>query len=417
MTIMESVETVVIGAGHGGLSPSYFLQQHGREHIVLDKAGFPGNAWRSERWDSFTFVSPNWSFQLPGGEYDGPEPDGYMSREELVARFTAYVTKYRLPVAYNTCVTSVQPLEDKGFLVRTPGKDYRARNVITANGWFQAAKRPQFAGKVSPSIFQLHSSQYRNPQTLPPGAVLVVGSGQSGAQIAEELNQSGRKVFLATGTAPHSPRRYRGKDIFNWMVESGFVDQTFEHMQNLGRPFVGPLISGKAGGHALNLHIFHRDGVILLGHVRDFEDGKLIIEPDLKENLRKADMGMKFTLEQIDHYIQRAGVDAPDETYPILTDGYQAGERTSLDLQAEGISTIIWACGYSYDSSIFSFPVTDRFGLPDAPNGVSQKYPGLFFSGFPFMPGLKSGFVAGVAKTAGYVAQRITERAMGAVAV
>jgi putative flavoprotein involved in K+ transport len=238
--------------------------------------------------------------------------------------------------------------------------------------------------------------------------VLVVGSGQSGAQIAEELYQSGRKVFLATGTAPHSPRRYRGKDIFTWIVESGFADQTWEQMQFLGRPFVAPMFSGKDGGHALNLHKFYRDGVILLGHARDYTDGKLILAPDLKENLGKADTGQKFMLKNIDGYIQRAGVDAPPEDLPALMDGYQAPEITTLDLQAEGIHTIIWACGYSYDSSMFQFPVLHQSGLPDAPLGASNTYPGLYFVGFPFLPTLKSGFVVGVAQCAAYVVDRIS---------
>ena len=194
--MVESIETVIIGAGHAGLSTSYFLKQQGREHLVLDKASKPGDLWRSQRWDSFTFVSPNWTFQLPGGEYDGPDPDGFMTRDEIVGRLEKYVEKHQLPIAFNTRVTSVQPVDGRGFLVQTQEKDYHARNVVAANGWFQVGKTPPFAAKIPPSILQLHSSSYRNPQSLPPGAVLVVGSGQSGAQIAEELYQSGRKVFL-----------------------------------------------------------------------------------------------------------------------------------------------------------------------------------------------------------------------------
>ena len=221
-----------------------------------------------------------------------------MTRDELVGRFDRYAEKYQLPIAFNTLVTSVQPVDDRGFLVQTQEKDYHARNVVAANGWFQVGKTPPFAGKIPASILQIHSSSYRNPQSLPPGAVLVAGSGQSGAQIAEELYQSGRKVFLATGTAPHTPRRYRGKDVFRWMVESGFTDQTFEQLQFMGRSFVAPMFSGKDGGHALNLHKFYRDGVILLGHARDYVDGRLILAPDLKENLGKADMGQKMHTEK-----------------------------------------------------------------------------------------------------------------------
>jgi putative flavoprotein involved in K+ transport len=401
--MVDSIETVVIGAGQAGLSTSYALKQQGREHIILDKAGSPGNSWRSERWDSFTFVSPNWTFKLPGGEYDGPDPDGFMTRAELISRFDRHVEKHQLPVAYNSQVTSVLPVDGGDFLVQTQDKEYRARNVVAANGWFQVGKIPPYSDKIPPSILQFHTSKYRNPQSIPPGAVLVIGSGQSGAQISEELFQSGRKVYLATGVAPHSPRRYRGKDIFHWIYDSGFANQTFEQLRFAGRDFVAPMVSGKDGGHALNLHMFYREGVILLGHARDCVDGKLILAPDLKENLGKADQAQKMILRKFDDYIQRAGVNAPPEDLPAMMDGYKAPEITTLDLQAEGISTIIWACGYSYDASMFKFPVLNQFGLPDAPSGASSTYPGLYFVGFPFLPTLDSGFFTGIAKNTALV--------------
>ncbi len=412
--MVETIDTVIIGAGHAGLSTSYMLKQQGREHTVLDKAGRPGNAWRSERWDSFTFVTPNWSFQIPGGEYDGPDPDGFMTRDELADRFDRYVEKHELPLTYHARVTAVQPRDGKGFLVRTETRDYQARNVVAANGWFQVGKKPDFASKIPADILQLHSSSYRNPQSLPPGAVLVIGSAQSGAQIVEDLYRSGRKVYLATGTAPHAPRRYRGKDILRWFIDSGFVDQTWEQMQYLGHPFVAPMVSGKNGGHALNLHQFYREGVILLGHARDYVDGKILFAPDLKTNLDKADTGQKLMINNIDDYIRRAGVDAPLEEIPTLTDGYQAPEITSLDLRREAIRTIIWSSGFSYDASIFQFPVLkNQSGLPDAPQGASRTYPGLYFAGFPFLPGLISGLVGGITQTATYIAEKISEKQRG----
>ena len=405
--MIESIETVIIGAGQAGLATSYALKQHGREHIILDKASAPGNSWRSERWDSFTFVSPNWTFLLPGGEYDGSDPDGFMTRDELVRRFEQYAEKYHLPIAFNTQVISVQQVEGSGYLVKTLDKEYHTRNVVAATGWFQLGKIPSFADKIPSSILQFHTSKYRNPQSLPPGAVLVVGSGQSGAQIAEELYQSGRKVFLATGVAPHAPRRYRGKDIFRWLYDSGFIGQTFEQLSFQGREFVAPMISGKDGGHALNLHKFYREGAILLGRTLDVVDGKLVLAPDLKENLGKADMGQKMIVKNFDAYIQRAGLDAPLEDLPVWKDGYQAPEITSLDLQAEGINTVIWACGYTYDPSIFKFSFLDKNGIPDAPLGVSSTYPGLFFAGIPFLPSLGSGFFLHVAKNTSLIVERV----------
>ena len=407
--MVENIETVIIGAGHAGLAASYVLKQRGREHIILDKASQAGDSWHSQRWDSFTFISPNWTFRLPGSEYDGPEPDGFMARDEIVDRLGNHAKKYNLPIAYETSVTSILPLNE-GYIVKTLEKDYQARNVVVANGWFQSGTRPEFASKIPASVLQIHSSGYHNPQALPPGAVLVVGSGQSGSQIVDELLETGRKVFLATGTAPHAPRWYRGKDIFDWIYASGFADQTFEQMAVFGKAFTAPMLSGKSGGRTLSLHKFQRDGVVLLGHAKDYLGGELIFAPDLKENVTKADMGQKFLLKRIDDYILREKLDAPMEELPSQMDAYKAQEFSSLNLEKEGISTIIWACGYSYDPSIFPFPVLDRFGLPDAPMGASTVHPGLFFIGFPFLPTLSSGFVAGVGKCAAFLGEKVDER-------
>lgn len=410
--MVETIETVIVGGGQAGLSTSYFLKQHGREHIVLERSALPGNAWRNERWDSFTFVTPNWTFLLPAGEYDGPDPDGFMTRAEIVRRFEQYTARHGLPVAFNTRVTSIQPADGSGFLVHTQDKDYRARNVVVANGVFSAKNRPEFAAKIPASIRQLHTGDYKNSEALPPGAVLVVGSAQSGAQVAEELYQSGRKVYLATGAAPHAPRRYRGKDIFTWLLESGFFDRPFEQFKFMGKRFVAPSISGKDGGHALNLHQFACDGVILLGHALDFMDGKMILAPDLKENLEKADRGQKLVLGFIDAYIERAGLDVPPEEIPDRMEGYQAPDITALDLAAEGIRTIIWGVGYGYDAAILSLPrlTLSPAAPPDAPRGVSRDYPGLYFAGFPFLPSFKTGILVGIVDCAQYIAGHIAGR-------
>ena len=380
----ESIDTVIIGGGQAGLSVSYYLTQASRENIILEKSKHPGNAWRNQRWDSFTLVTPNWSFQLPGGEYQGDDPNGYMKQDEIVKRFEDYVERYHLPVAYNSLVTQVELQGEGCYCVRTPEKEYYAGNVVIANGFFQEGMVPDFAAKIPNSILQMHSSSYRNPQALPEGAVLVVGSGQSGMQIAEEIYKDGRRVFLATSGAPRAPRRYRGKDIFEWLYLSGFFDQTFENFFSSGRrKFVPPHMTGKDGGHTLKSHQFFRDGVTLLGHARHYEDGKLIFARDLIENLNKSDGGEKMLLRSIDEFIQRTGLNTPQEQILELADAYQAPESTALDLPAEGISTIIWACGYHYDASIISLPILNEFGFPAAQRGVSN-YPGLYFAGIPF---------------------------------
>ncbi len=420
----ESIHTIIVGGGQAGLSASYFLKKLALEHLVLDKAAQPADAWRNQRWDSFTLVTPNFSFRLPGAEYQGPDPHGFMKREEIVRRFEDYVRENELPVSYGVEAQCVQPEEGKsGWLVRTAGRDgkgswlvrtsqrdYRARNVIIANGWFRVPKTPAFAARIPASIRQLQSGSYRNPQSIPPGAVLVIGSGQTGVQITEELYRSGRKVYLATGGAPRSPRRYRGKDIFEWLSQSGFFERPIEMFSHLpGRLFIAPQVTGRDGGHGLNLHQFHRDGVTLLGHARDYIDGQMIFAADLKENLARSDQGEKFLLKNIDDYIQQAGLNVPEEHLPALDDGYQAPEITSLDLQAAGITSIIWASGFRYDCSLVRLPVQDEYGYPITRGGVSS-YPGLYFLGIPFLSKLKSGFIFGVSEDAAHITQHIAER-------
>jgi putative flavoprotein involved in K+ transport len=407
---VESVETVIIGGGQAGLSVSYYLAKAGREHVVLEKSNQPGNAWRDERWDSFTLVTPNWTFQLPGGEYQGDAPNGFMKQNEILQRFGNYVEQHHLPVAYNREVTQVKPEDGGEYYAQTASAEYLARNVVIANGFFQEGNLPDFAKDIPSSIRQLHSSSYRNPQSLPEGALLVVGSGQSGMQIAEELYQSGRKVFLATSGAPRAPRRYRGKDVFDWLILLGFFEQSFEQFLSTGRrKYVPPHVTGKDGGHTLSLHQFYRDGVQLLGHARQYQDGKLIMAGNLIENLRKSDGGEKMILKTIDDFIQRAGIDAPQEQVTEQTDAYQVPETTVLDLLAEDISAIIWASGYHYGASIMPFPVLNEFGFPDTQRGVSN-YPGLYFMGIPFQSKLKSGLLCGVAEDAEYIVEQITHR-------
>ena len=212
---MERIETVVVGGGQAGLATSYFLKQEGREHVVLEQAAQAGNAWRTGRWDSFTVVTPNWSVRMPGAEYSGPDPDGFMPRDEIVAYFEQYADRFQLPMQYSTRVVSIEQLDSSGYRVQTDTGIFEADNVVIATGFEQLPKIPPFASDLPSDITQLHSSAYRNPQSLPSGAVLVVGSAQSGCQIAEELYQSGLQVYLSTGASSgRAPRRYRGQDTF-----------------------------------------------------------------------------------------------------------------------------------------------------------------------------------------------------------
>jgi putative flavoprotein involved in K+ transport len=407
--MMEHIETVIVGGGQAGLAMSYHLKQYGREHAVLEQAEQAGSVWRKERWDSFTLVTPNWSFRLPGAEHNGANPDGFMSREEVVAYFDQCVERFQPPIQYNTRVLAVEPLDSSGYRVQTAGRSFQASNVVIATGFFQQPRMPPFAAGLSPGITQLHSSAYRNPEALPAGAVLVVGSAQSGCQIAEELYQRGRQVFLSTGTAGRVPRRYRGQDIIAWLDQAGFFDLTPEQLPPGMSKFEGiPHISGVGGGHTLNLHQFARDGVTLLGHLRGAANDTVVFAPDLHENLAKIDQFEREVLTMIDGYILEHRLDAPPEDVPQLRDGYAQPIVEEFDLKAAGITTVIWAIGYTFDYSLVKLPVQDEDGFPIQTSGVSS-YPGLYFVGMPWMPSERSGFVLGVGEAAQQIASHITE--------
>jgi putative flavoprotein involved in K+ transport len=397
----EKVETIIIGGGQGGISTSYHLKKQGRKHIVLEQSSQAASAWR-KRWDSFTLVTPNWMVRLPGAEYHGDDPDGFMPRNDVITYLENYIQKFDLPVRYGIRVTSVERI-GFGYRVKTNLGDFESANVVIATGMFQGPKIPQFSANVSSGIHQLHSSEYRNPEALTDGAVLVVGSAQSGCQIAEELYQTGRKVYLSVGRAGRGPRRYRGKDITRWMVEMGAVDKTVDQLPSPRAKFMGSSQgSGKDGGHSINLHQFARDGVVLLGHIRNIEGDRIFLAPDLYENLVKADKSETEFTEQVDAFIEKTGMDAPRENLPELEDGYQAELITELDLKAAGISTIIWATGYKFDFSLVKLPVFDEDGYPIQQRGVT-RYPSLYFVGLPFLHTFKSGLLFGVGDDAAHI--------------
>jgi putative flavoprotein involved in K+ transport len=403
---MERIETVIVGGGQAGLGTSYYLTQQGREHVVLEQAAQAGNVWRNERWDSFTLVTPNWTLKMPGAEYDGNDRDGFMPRNEVVTYFERYVDRFALPIQYNARVLAIEPTGRAGYKVITPERTYLATNVVIATGFEQHPRIPAFAADVSPTVTQLHSSRYRNPESLPAGAVLVVGSAQSGAQIAEELYQQGRSVFLSIGSAGRAPRRYRGKDVVVWLSQIGFFDITPDKLPVPKEHFAAPHVSGANGGHTLNLHQFARDGVTLLGHLRGASGDTISLAPDLHETLIRVDQFEREVQKMIDGYVQANGLDAPEEELPELRDGYEQQIVEELDLKAAGITTIIWATGYTYDFGLLKMPVFDGAGFPIQTRGVT-RHAGLYFVGMPWMPSLKTGILAGVSECAEHIASHI----------
>jgi putative flavoprotein involved in K+ transport len=404
----EQKDTIVIGGGQAGLAISYYLTQQSRNHVVLEQAAQVGNRWRNHCWDSFTWVTPNWTIRLPGAEYQGNNPDGFFTRAEIVAYFEQYAERFNLPVRYGIRAIAVEPkMEDGGYLIKTDGATFESANVVIATGLGQQPRLPSFAAQLPAEIKQLHSSEYRNPAALPPGAVLVVGSAQSGCQITEELYQSGRKVYLCVGSAVRLPRRYRSKDIFWWMNQFGLSKLKIRLPSPKTKLPAPPHLSGKDGGHSLNLHQFARDGVMLLGHLQSVQGDKIILAPDLKKNLAKADRPEAMFTKLIDLYAMITGMKLPKESLPQLRDGYEMKEILELDLKSAGINTVIWATGYQFDFSWVKVPILDSDGRPIHKRGIT-KSAGLYFLGLPWR--VKSIILLGVGDEAAYVASEIASR-------
>jgi putative flavoprotein involved in K+ transport len=408
--MIERFDTVVIGAGAAGLAMSYCLTQGGSDHIVLEKRR-AGEAWRSGKWDSFTLVSPNWTLQLPGFPYTGDDPDGYLTRDEVIRYLEDYAALFNPPVRTGVAVNEVAGAGD-GFVVETSAGPFEAANVVIATGAFQQPKIPASSARIDPEIYQLHTSQYRNPQQLPEGAVLVIGSGQSGCQITEELYRQGRKVYLCTGKVRRVPRTYRGKDIFWWGKHLGMFDQTVDTLESPADRFApNPQLTGNEGGRALNLHQFALDGVTLLGRFQDADGSRVSIAGDLMENLAACDQAAVNFKKAVDKLIEETGMQAPPaEDEPELRAGYDAEIITELDLKAAGITTIIWAAGYHRDFSWVKFPIFDEFGYPAQQRGVTTQ-PGLYFLGLQWLHTLKSSLLLGMGEDAAHIAAHIASRA------
>jgi putative flavoprotein involved in K+ transport len=402
-------DTVIVGGGQAGFAVSYYLRRQARDHLVLEQADKPAEAWRNHRWDSFALNTPNWQSRLPGAHHPGADPDGFMSRREIVAYFENYTKRFRLPVRYGARVSGVErDSQTGGYLVSIEASErIQARNVVIATGLYQKPKIPEFAAHFPAHVRQIHSDAYHNPQELLPGAALVVGSGQSGAQITEELCAAGRKVYLAVGRAGRTPRRYRGKDANWWHDRLGDYDMTVAELSSPKAKFAGkPIISGTRGGHTLNLHQFARDGVTLVGHLRGVWHGKIELAPDLHESLAAADRFEADFVKRVDAYISRAGMAAPEETLPALREGFEQPALTELDLVTAGVANVIWTTGYGFDFSLVRLPVFDADGYPIQSRGVTE-YPGLFFVGLPWLHNAKSGLIYGVSEDAAYVAEAI----------
>jgi putative flavoprotein involved in K+ transport len=378
----------------------------GIDHVVLER-GRVGQTWR-DRWDSFCLVTPNWSVQLPGGRYQGADPDGYLSRDEIVAHLEGYAASFVAPVREGVEVTSLGPAPDGGFLLRSPAGDLRARSVVVTTGAYQRAHRPLGAASLPPGLPQLDAERYRDPASLPPGRVLVVGSGQSGAQIVEELHEAGREVVLACGRAPWAPRRLGGRDIFWWVMETGFMDTPVGALPTpAARLFANILATGHGGGHDLHLRTLRAKGVTLCGHFLGAADGEVRFAPDLAESVAWGDERYRQLMDLVRKLVGERALDPPTIPEPEPFDP-RAPER--LPLGEFGV--VVFAGGFrpDYRSWVRWPEAFDDLGFPIHHQGASTVVPGLYFAGVHFLRKRKSSLLVGVGEDAALVAAAIARQ-------
>ena len=416
------LDAVVVGAGQAGLGIGHLLQEAGKE-IVIYERGRVGETWRSQRWDSFAVNTPNWANGLPGLPYDGDEPDGFWHRDELVEYFERYASRFRLPIREGIEVTSVRPTADGAFEVGAEGADgpvgpVTARNIVVASGIMQSPKIPRISERFPSGVLQLHAADYRTPGALPAGAVVVVGGGQSGCQITEDLLLAGRSVYVCTSRVGRAPRRHRGRDILEWFRDIGVWDETVADLPDPAMQFAPqPQVSGVGRyGSTLSLQYMQQQGAVLMGHLDDVVDGVLTTNDALAENLAFADDISAQLKTEIDDYIDRAGIEAPAHVPDPIDEpagpGVVAAGATRLDLTDAGVSAVIWCTGFTATFDWLQFPVLDESGHPIHDRGVSP-IPGIYFLGFPWLHTRKSGVILGIDEDARYLVDVMEARSVG----
>lgn len=398
------VGVAVIGGGQAGLSMSWYLRQRGADHVVLERDRV-GHEWRDRRWDSFCLVTPNWQCRLPGYAYSGDDPDGFMAGAEVVTFLEKYAASFDPPVREGAEVSRLRRT-GKAFELVVNGELLTADQVVIATGGYHRPAIPRLAERLPAPVVQVHSSQYRNPQQLPDGDVLVVGTGQSGCQIAEDLHLRGRRVHLAVGSAPRAARRYRGRDTLAWLDEMGHYDKSVQEFGDADevRLRANHYMTGRDGGRDIDLRRFATEGMSLYGRLRGVDSGTITFAGDLARNLDHADAVAEGIKDAIDAYIERTGVAAPVEKRyePVWTPGVP---RTSLD--AATIGSVVWATGFHRDHRWIEVPVFDGRGYPAHDRGVTSC-PGLYFLGLPWQHTWGSGRFAGVARDAEHLCAQIT---------
>jgi putative flavoprotein involved in K+ transport len=387
--------TVVIGAGHAGLAMSKCLTDRSIDHVVLER-GEVANSWKTERWDSLRLLTPNWQSRLPGFGYQGDDPDGFRTMAETTAFLERYAAVVSAPVHAHTEVLAVRRVEG-GYLVATTRGEWRCRTVVLATGACSLANVPAAAADLPPSITTLTPLEYRNPDQLEPGGVLVVGASASGTQIAEEIHRSGRPVTLSVGEHVRVPRHYRGRDIQRWMDAVGVLDEFYTEVDNIDRVRGLPSLqlAGSDDNHTLDLNALTDLDIKLVGRLAGISNGRAYFSGSLRNLCQIADLKMSRLLDRIDQW-SAENLDSGDLPPPRRFEPTRVEERppVALDLAGGGIRTIVWATGFRPDHSCLELPVFDRKGRLRHEGGVVAS-PGMYVIGMPFLRRRKSTLIDG----------------------
>ncbi len=396
---------IIIGGGQAGLSLSWFMTRDGIDHVVLER-DVAFHAWKNQRWDSFCLVTPNWQCQLPGYHYPGNDPNGFMVKDEIVRFVEDFKTAFNPPILEGVEVMQLYK-EGNGFALETTAGAFTASHVCIATGGYHTPITPRMAERLPRRLLQLHANQYRNPTQLPEGAVLVVGTGQSGCQIAEDLHLAGRKVHLCVGSAPRVSRFYRGRDVVDWLHDMGYYDLpvTQHPMQEGVRGKANHYVTGRDGGHDIDLRKFAIEGMSLHGHMAAVDGETIGFSADLKRNLDEADRVNESIKDGIDSFIADREIQAPMEARyePVW---HPPESDPPIDLATEGINAIIWCVGYMPDFSWIHIPIFTGRGAPGHLRGITA-IPGLYFLGLPWLHTWGSGRFASVARDAAHLASHI----------
>jgi putative flavoprotein involved in K+ transport len=405
----EKIETLIIGGGQAGLVMSHMLSKRSRAHLIVERNRV-AERWRSERWDGLHFQFPNWSVQLPDFPFPHDDAEAFASRDEILAYIEAYADFIKPPLRTNVTVTSLRRRADGGgFIAETSDGGIESDNVVVATGPYQRPKLPDVVGNTG-DVFQVHASGYTNPQQLPAGAVLVVGAGASGAQIAEELMRAGRRVYLSVGQHRRLPRRYRGRD-FRWWMQMLRRDQLLPADRG-PRNFLSLVITGAYGGHTVDFRDFAAAGVTLTGHLVGARDGTLHFADDLVENLKAGDANYRGFLDMADAYVEHARLTMPPDQeahQPRPDPPGLLNTPDKLDVRADQIGAIVWATGYGVDFGWIDIPVFQPNGEPVHEQGITNV-PGLYFLGLVWLSGPGSSFLSGVADDAARLADHLVAR-------